>query len=92
MSLLTYQVQILPSDLYNALASLSVVPVFLLVGLAVADKICSPICTMEYNPLCAGDGVSKPRVFGNRCGFEYYNCANPDKRKLHNNCDFVFKP
>nr|AGM32078.1 salivary glands proteinase inhibitor [Coptotermes formosanus] len=35
---------------------------------------------MEYNPLCAGDGVSKPRVFGNRCGFEYYNCANPDKQ------------
>jgi hypothetical protein len=57
--------------------------VFLLVGLAMGEKTCSPLCTMEYRPVCAGDGFSEPVVFGNPCGFNYYNCVNPDKRKSY---------
>jgi hypothetical protein len=57
--------------------------VFLLIGLVMGQKTCSPICTMEYNPVCAGDGVSQPVTFSNPCGLNYYNCVNPDKRELH---------
>ena len=87
-----YRVKVLHSDLDNILATLPVVLLFLLDGLAVAENICSPICTMEYNPVCAGDGVSKPVIFGNPCEFNYHNCANPDKRKFHKNCELLLKP
>ena len=87
-----YRAEVRLSDLDNILATFSVVPLFLLDGLAVAENICSPICSMEYDPVCAGDGVSKPVVFGNPCGFKYYNCVNPDKRKFHKNCEFLLKP
>ena len=73
------------------LAPLLVVLEFLLNGLAVVENSCSSFCTMEYNPVCAGDGVSKPVIFANLCGFEYYNCANPDKRKFHKTCGFLLK-
>jgi hypothetical protein len=87
-----YPVKVLHSDLDNILATFSVVPLFLLDGLVVAENVCSPICSMEYNPVCAGDGVSKPVVFGNPCEFENYNCVNPDKRKFHKHCDFLLQP
>ena len=87
-----YLVKVLHFDLDNILAMFSVVPLFLLDGLAEAENKCSPVCSMEYKPVCAGDGVSEPVIFGNPCGFEYYNCANPDKRKFHKNCEFLLKP
>jgi hypothetical protein len=87
-----YRVKVLHSDLDNILATFSVVTLFLLDGLAVAENICPQFCSMEYKPICAGDGVAKPVVFANSCGFEYYNCANPDKRKFHKNCEFPLKP
>jgi hypothetical protein len=78
-----YPVKVLHSELQNILAKFPVVPLFLLDGLAVAENVCSAICILEYDPVCAGDGVSEPVIFGNSCRFEYYNCANPDKRKFH---------
>ncbi|XP_023712742.1 turripeptide OL11-like [Cryptotermes secundus] len=54
--------------------------VFLLMGFVVGHQRCSPVCTLEYLPVCAGDGVSQPVTFPNRCGLNYYNCVNPDKQ------------
>jgi hypothetical protein len=86
-----YRVKVLHSDLDYILETLSVFLVFLLDDMVLAENICSPVCSMEYNPVCAGDGVSEPVTFGNPCGFEYHNCANPDKRKLHKNSEFLLK-
>jgi hypothetical protein len=38
---------------------------------------------MEYKPVCAGDGISKPVTFGNPCELNYYNCVNPNKSELY---------
>jgi hypothetical protein len=62
----------------------SKISVFLLSGLAMGENTCSPMCTMEYNPVCAGDGVSEPVIFENPCGLKYHNCVNPDKSKSCN--------
>jgi hypothetical protein len=85
------RVKALHSDLDYILETLSVFLVFLLDDMVLAENTCSPICSMEYNPVCAGDGVSEPKIFGNPCQFEYHNCANPDKRKFHKN-KFFLKP
>ena len=87
-----YRVKALHSDLDNILATLSVVLLFLLDGLAVAENICSTVCTMQYNTVCAGDGVPKPVIFGNPCEFKCHNCANQDKRKFHKNFELLLKP
>jgi hypothetical protein len=46
-----------------------------------AAEECNPICNRIYIPTCATDGVIN-RTFGNPCELDYYNCENPEKRKL----------
>jgi hypothetical protein len=80
-----YRVKVLHSQFDYILATLSVFLVFLLDTMVLAENTCSTFCTSDYRPVCAGDGVSDPIVFGNPCSFEYHNCANPDKRKFRKN-------
>ncbi|KAJ9587113.1 hypothetical protein L9F63_028314, partial [Diploptera punctata] len=40
-----------------------------------ADAVqCSPICTLEYNPICGVNAKLETETFGNPCEFDYYNC------------------
>ncbi|PSN33320.1 Vasotab, partial [Blattella germanica] len=56
---------------------LSVVLAF--IGLATAEKECSPICTLEYVPVCGGGEGGETKTFSNKCEFNYYNCVNSEK-------------
>ncbi|KAJ6645962.1 Vasotab [Pseudolycoriella hygida] len=39
-------------------------------------KDCQSICTMHYDPVCAGGAGESPKSFGNICVMQNYNCEN----------------
>lgn len=39
-------------------------------------KECQRVCTMQYEPVCAGEPGEKPKSFGSVCVMQNYNCEN----------------
>ncbi|CAD7081327.1 unnamed protein product [Hermetia illucens] len=47
------------------------------------EEPCPAICTLDYRPVCASDGV-ETRTFGNACALRGENCfKRKNFRKLH---------
>jgi hypothetical protein len=55
--------------------------VVMMMVLGLAAGACDIQCTKIYQPVCAGNDVTKT-TFSNSCMLDLYNCENPDSRKL----------
>ncbi|KAG4066572.1 hypothetical protein HA402_007208 [Bradysia odoriphaga] len=42
-------------------------------------KECKTVCSMEYDPVCAGAPGETSKTFGNECVMRNYNCENDKK-------------
>ncbi|PSN33322.1 hypothetical protein C0J52_24698 [Blattella germanica] len=57
---------------------LFVIALMLALVALVMGETCSPFCTLEYSPICAGNDQTKPMTFANKCLFNHYNCEHPN--------------